>query len=679
MLYSRTLIDGAKLGATGLELFCPGCREPLRAADDSVSCDRCGNDFLVVDEAPMFVGGNSTRTLSTSQQVHAMSALLIADVQTEIEPTLRRTARLAGISAENARRMMGAAAAGWKFLLPLRPQTRVLELGCGWGAAALNLRQNVCCVVGVDRDPAKIAFARLRARHLGAENCSFVCLSEAEFLPFAENAFDVVILSGDAHESMADRPQAAHSAFDRMVAEARRVLSDTGSLMIVDECRRRWRLRDLVPKPVGRAKLVPFLTSLVPRPVTRPASDRQRQWQQALREQKAHRTDQYALMPCREVPIWLWPAQQKSSQVAESFLRPTTSRKARLRQRLRGWRHAMLPSVVATRASFGSNTRSLMDRMVETVRGGGVEVDPERLMMRCYRINSDMGMATAVLTTQEGENDGLVLRLTMDRRGEEQIRNEAAVLQRFHHRENGEQIAAFVPRVLFEGQCDQIHFSALSILPGRSVENIKANGAAFQRAFEEASSFAVRLHKATARPDSREIAQRARDQAHQLEPLARSCRQRRALRDLAESIANTVDDFDLPTVIGHGDFKLGNCLYRSSDATLCGVLDWGASRARELPLYDLTFSLVGYLRARRGWSAPQVLGSWLATNVPPGGVESWLADKAAAMEIEWNGRLSRLVAQYQWLGRMAPLTTGDEMFRFDGRYLNDMFGALPSG
>lgn len=71
---------------------------------------------------------------------------------------------------------------------------RVIDVGCGDGRMALGCAPYASEVVGVDPDPGAIRLARGKARELGAANARFK-VGVAQELPFADEHFDVVILS----------------------------------------------------------------------------------------------------------------------------------------------------------------------------------------------------------------------------------------------------------------------------------------------------------------------------------------------------------------------------------------------------------------------------------------------------------------------------------------------------
>ncbi|HOU41878.1 MAG TPA: class I SAM-dependent methyltransferase [Promineifilum sp.] len=88
-------------------------------------------------------------------------------------------------------------------LAETRPPGRALDVGCGFGRAAIYLAQRGWTVVGVDFIPQAIDEARRRAADAGvAERTRFVVASATD-LTFLAPPFDLVIDVGCAH-SFAD-------------------------------------------------------------------------------------------------------------------------------------------------------------------------------------------------------------------------------------------------------------------------------------------------------------------------------------------------------------------------------------------------------------------------------------------------------------------------------------------
>ncbi|HEY6875743.1 MAG TPA: class I SAM-dependent methyltransferase [Candidatus Dormibacteraeota bacterium] len=71
---------------------------------------------------------------------------------------------------------------------------RVLDVGCGDGRFAVGLAPLAASVQGLDPDPDAISAARRNAREAGIRNVRFE-VGAAQQLPYADEAFDVVILS----------------------------------------------------------------------------------------------------------------------------------------------------------------------------------------------------------------------------------------------------------------------------------------------------------------------------------------------------------------------------------------------------------------------------------------------------------------------------------------------------
>jgi ubiquinone/menaquinone biosynthesis C-methylase UbiE len=112
----------------------------------------------------------------------------------------------------------------------LRPGSRVLDLGCGTGALAVQLARKGCQVTGVDISLAMLAQAAQRVRQAGLEEqiklrqLGAVNLDTA----FDDGSFDVVVSTLVFSELSDD--EIAYT-----LAECWRVLRSRGKLLIADE------------------------------------------------------------------------------------------------------------------------------------------------------------------------------------------------------------------------------------------------------------------------------------------------------------------------------------------------------------------------------------------------------------------------------------------------------------
>jgi ubiquinone/menaquinone biosynthesis C-methylase UbiE len=104
-----------------------------------------------------------------------------------------------------------------------KPGQRLLDVGCGNGAAAIHLAQTIGLeAVGVDVDPKQIAAARSAA---GDSTQVHLQVADATTLPFADGEFDLVYTNKTTHH-IRDWEQA--------IAEMARVLKPGGHLLYAD-------------------------------------------------------------------------------------------------------------------------------------------------------------------------------------------------------------------------------------------------------------------------------------------------------------------------------------------------------------------------------------------------------------------------------------------------------------
>jgi SAM-dependent methyltransferase len=112
--------------------------------------------------------------------------------------------------------------AQWQCLLPLSPQSRVLNLRCGWGAVAVSVAPAVGSLVAAEVCYELARFTVLRAQSLSLPNVTAVALDPAQRLPFGDGAFDGVILQ--------DVLEWAEPA--ALLAEAARLLAPRGWVFV---------------------------------------------------------------------------------------------------------------------------------------------------------------------------------------------------------------------------------------------------------------------------------------------------------------------------------------------------------------------------------------------------------------------------------------------------------------
>jgi ubiquinone/menaquinone biosynthesis C-methylase UbiE len=106
--------------------------------------------------------------------------------------------------------------------LALGESDRLLDVGCGPGAAVLDAAPLVASATGLDLSPVMIERARSRADGIG--NVEFVEGDSAQ-LPFADGAFSALLSTTSFHH---------YPEPERALAEMRRVLEPSGRIALGD-------------------------------------------------------------------------------------------------------------------------------------------------------------------------------------------------------------------------------------------------------------------------------------------------------------------------------------------------------------------------------------------------------------------------------------------------------------
>jgi SAM-dependent methyltransferase len=152
-------------------------------------------------------------------------------------------------------------------LLPLSPDLRALEIGCGLGQILVALAPRVRTLHAVELSPGQARFALLRCQQSGAGNVSVAAGGDDLLLPFADHAFDVVVMNHVFEWiRVADDANATLAAQKLVLSEIRRVLAPGGLLYI--STKNRYGLRLLLGGRDENARDIRFGNAL-PRRIAR--------------------------------------------------------------------------------------------------------------------------------------------------------------------------------------------------------------------------------------------------------------------------------------------------------------------------------------------------------------------------------------------------------------------------
>jgi ubiquinone/menaquinone biosynthesis C-methylase UbiE len=110
----------------------------------------------------------------------------------------------------------------FQILPQIRPDFRILEVGCGAGLLSLKLAPLAKLIIGIDISQHALNFANCVKEHLQHTNVMFQKVN-AEYLAFQDRVFDLVLCS----EVLEHLP-----APERALQEMRRVLKDSGRIVL---------------------------------------------------------------------------------------------------------------------------------------------------------------------------------------------------------------------------------------------------------------------------------------------------------------------------------------------------------------------------------------------------------------------------------------------------------------
>jgi SAM-dependent methyltransferase len=146
-------------------------------------------------------------------------------------------------------------------LLPLSPNARALEIGCGLGQILCAMSPRVRSVNAIELSPGQAQFAAERCRQEGRDNVSVAAGGDDLLLPFADGSFDVVVLNHVFEWVRTPGEAEATVAAQRLLlSEMRRVLEPGGTLFL--GTKNRFGLRLLLGGRDENAREIPFGNAL---------------------------------------------------------------------------------------------------------------------------------------------------------------------------------------------------------------------------------------------------------------------------------------------------------------------------------------------------------------------------------------------------------------------------------
>lgn len=174
-----------------LQLVCPTCKTILAHENGCLTCLGCAARFPLREGIPSF----TERDFYWNEipRPEMQQVLQVAQTQgwhTAVYDVLDPAGSEVHATVGDERR------ADWKYFLPLNRESRALDLGCGWGAAALALAETCGQVVAMDATWERVRFLDIRRCQQGIGNLHPIHGGDTLTFPFPDGYFDLVVLVG---------------------------------------------------------------------------------------------------------------------------------------------------------------------------------------------------------------------------------------------------------------------------------------------------------------------------------------------------------------------------------------------------------------------------------------------------------------------------------------------------
>lgn len=482
---------------------------------------------------------------------------------------LKRAARTLSDPSGLLEYAVGPGRASWWPLLNLQPRWRVLELGCGWGAITFSLAPMVASVVACDLNLERLRFLKARALQDDVSNVQLLCAGDTARLPFADQEFDLVILSGVLEGvplSRSGSPLAIQRAFLREVA---RVLAPEGQLLLAG--RNRWRWRSSKPSRAYPRSFWGFKRLL----------------------RSAGFASSKAFIPLPNFQSFKAIVDPSSKQMVEHYFAERESvRFEVIRLKARSSLAPLLASSfgwIATRGKPQTSFLELLGRHVARTLSGAIDQRVECLKFR---------VTWQELITLElklcGVSPNVILRIPLT--GSSNLRTSLEYQRLNSLRELLVSSGGWpeIPKPLLQGTFNNAPYFVQEALPGFSGVRFLRGGRRASKVNQLALDFIVRLHLATRTPVKLDEATWNEALMPLLDAGLRSTEEFTgvSVAYIRDYLMQELVGHPWPFVFSHGDYWPGNLLFDTKGDCLLGVIDWDRALPCSLPLTDLLHVLV---------------------------------------------------------------------------------------
>ena len=253
-----------------LNIFiCPSCSSKnLKFQERKIHCESCKKTFMKNNNIYYF--DNNKASFNWNVKGNPINSFLKNIKKSDLNDAFNNTVN--GLTIDDGvllwARTYDPTRSTLQYILNIKKNDKVLEIGPGWGAIALHIIPNCSEYFALDqiRDHVHYISETLKRDKKNYNKLKFICSGNDNFIPFKSNKFDHVILNGVlewvASNNLSSSPKKIQELF---LNEINRILKPNGKLYIGIENRISWKYFRGTPE--GHIKMM--FGALLPRFVTR--------------------------------------------------------------------------------------------------------------------------------------------------------------------------------------------------------------------------------------------------------------------------------------------------------------------------------------------------------------------------------------------------------------------------
>ncbi|MCP4511657.1 MAG: methyltransferase domain-containing protein, partial [Fuerstiella sp.] len=456
-----------------VSVTCPDCMGEMQLAVESSVCASCNREFSIKDGIPVL--RQNSETYYGEFPMDEMHKLLEAS-RSDLEGSIRRYLRNRDAPPRLGEYILGRGRAGWQYLLPVDRDSKVLDLGCGWGTLAWSLAQFCGHVVACDSTLERMQLLGLRRQQDELDNLQLVCAGDSKYLPFPDDSFNAVVVNGVLEWVPSGLPGNPREVQMEFLREVRRVLKPDGCLFLGIENRYAWKTWAMNADGHTDLRFVPWL----PRGLAHLYSKMKGkgsyrnylygpgQYSRLLADSGFADTQFYVPCPGYHHPTRMIDFQD-TDQLEQAFARKEKTVFRTFRQKVKGFLSARFPDAFGMITSDRKRD-SYLSRLLSHVREQTGNESGAGANQFTYRMNGEMGIVTVI---NRSPAKPFILKLPIHKRGLEELRAETAILKQVVEPGHplGEQKDLFA-KVIANAEFGGQEYFVYSILPGVSGDQI---------------------------------------------------------------------------------------------------------------------------------------------------------------------------------------------------------------